>query len=86
MSDIGFRLGESASSPDDRMRSVAYTEADLRGAVAIVVGSEHRGLGAGWSAAGDEAVRIPLSGRADSINAAMAATVLLFEARRQRLA
>ena len=66
--------------------SVAYTEADLRGAVAIVVGSEHRGLGAGWSAPGDEAVRIPLSGRADSINTAMAATVLLFEARRQRLA
>ena len=65
---------------------VAYTEADLRGAVAIVVGSEHRGLGAGWSPPGAEAVRIPMSGRADSINAAMAATVLLFEARRQRLA
>ena len=65
---------------------VAYTEADLRGAVAIVVGSEHQGLGAEWSAPGGEAVRIPLSGRADSINAAMAATVLLFEAQRQRLA
>lgn len=65
---------------------VAYTEADLRGAVAIVVGSEHTGLDARWSAPDAEAVRIPLSGRADSINAAMAATVLLFEARRQRLA
>lgn len=63
---------------------VAYTEADLRGAVAIVVGSEHEGLGVGWSSPGGEAVRIPMSGRADSINAAMAATVLLFEARRQR--
>jgi len=75
------RIRVVAGRPD---ASVAYTEADLRGAVAIVVGSEHRGLGAGWSAPGDEAVRIPLSGRADSINAAMAATVLLFEARRQR--
>ena len=77
------RIRVVAGRPD---ASVAYTEADLRGAVAIVVGSEHRGLGAGWSAPGDEAVRIPLSGRADSINTAMAATVLLFEARRQRLA
>ena len=75
------RIRIVAGRPD---ASVAYTQADLRGAVAIVVGSEHRGLGAGWSAPGDEAVRIPLSGRADSINAAMAATVLLFEARRQR--
>lgn len=65
---------------------VEYTEANLTGAVAVVVGSEHRGLGAGWSAPGSESVRIPMSGRADSINAAMAATVLLFEARRQRLA
>lgn len=65
---------------------VEYTQADLRGAVAVVVGSEHLGLGTGWSAPGSETVRIPMSGRADSVNAAMAATVLLFEARRQRLA
>lgn len=77
------RIRAVAGRPD---AVVAYTEADLRGAVAIVVGSEHSGLDAGWSAPGAEAVRIPLSGRADSINAAMAATVLLFEARRQRLA
>ncbi|MYD97067.1 MAG: RNA methyltransferase [Gammaproteobacteria bacterium] len=63
---------------------VEYTEADLRGAVAIVVGSEHQGLDAAWSELGAQAVRIPMLGRADSINAAMAATVLLFEARRQR--
>ncbi|MCY3838611.1 MAG: RNA methyltransferase [Gammaproteobacteria bacterium] len=75
------RIRIVAAQPD---AVVGYTEADLRGAVAIVVGSEHLGLGAGWSAPGGEAVRIPMSGRADSINAAMAATVLLFEARRQR--
>ena len=65
---------------------VAYTHADLRGAVAVVVGSEHLGLDADWSVPGAETVRIPMAGRADSINAAMAATVLLFEARRQRSA
>ena len=57
---------------------------DLRGSLAIVVGSEHRGLGADWSPPWCETVRIPMAGRADSVNAAMAATVLLFEARRQR--
>ena len=62
---------------------VEYSETDLRGAVAIVVGSEHKGLAAAWSASG-RVVRIPLYGHADSINAAMAATVLLYEARRQR--
>ena len=77
------RIRAVAGRPD---AVVAYTEADLTGAVAIVVGSEHGGLDAGWSSPGGEAVRIPLSGRADSINAAMAAAVLLFEARRQRLA
>ena len=77
------RIRIVAARPD---AVVAYTEADLSGAVAIVVGSEHQGLGNAWSAPGTEAVRIPMSGRADSINAAMAATVLLFEARRQRLA
>lgn len=60
-----------------------YAEADLSGAVAIVVGGEHAGLEAEWIA-GAEAVRIPMAGQADSINAAMTAAVLLFEASRQR--
>lgn len=63
-----------------------YVDVDLRSDVALVVGSEHEGLGAAWLSPHCEAVRIPMAGRADSINAAMAATVLLFEARRQRLA
>ena len=75
------RIRTVAGRPD---ADVDYTQADLCGAVAIVVGSEHQGLGAAWSVPGAESVRIPMSGRADSINAAMAATVLLFEARRQR--
>ena len=62
-----------------------YAEADLTGAVAIVVGGERDGLGAEWSADA-QTVRIPMSGQADSINAAMTAAVLLFEASRQRRA
>jgi TrmH family RNA methyltransferase len=51
---------------------------------AILLGSEHAGLGIEWMASADDRVRLPSVGRADSINVAMAATVMLFEARRQR--
>ena len=74
-------IGAVLARPDADLK---YTEADLRGALAIVVGSEHGGLGDEWSTSGSRAVRIPMRGQGDSINAAMAATVLLFEARRQR--
>ena len=62
-----------------------YAEADLSGSVAIVVGGERDGLDAAWTTDA-EAVRIPMAGQADSINAAMTAAVLLFEASRQRRA
>ena len=62
-----------------------YTDADLGGPVAIVVGAEDRGLGARWLGAADVQVSIPVSGRGvDSLNAATAAAILLFEAVRQR--
>ncbi len=64
--------------------TVPYTEANLTGALALVVGSEHAGLSAAWREADMASVSIPMSGHADSVNAAMAATILLFEARRQR--
>jgi TrmH family RNA methyltransferase len=63
----------------------AYSEADLTAPIAVAVGSEEDGLGARWRAAADVAVSIPLRGRTtDSLNAAAAAAVLLFEAVRQR--
>lgn len=61
-----------------------YTTADFTGDLAIVVGSESAGLDDGWRRY--PAVRVPMAGRVDSLNAATAAAVLLFEARRQRLA
>lgn len=64
--------------------STPYHEADLRGPLAIALGSEAHGLGDAWAAPNVEGVRIPMHGRADSLNLAAAATVLLFEARRQR--
>jgi TrmH family RNA methyltransferase len=63
---------------------VDYRETDLRGPLAIAVGSEAGGLGAEWLAEDIEGVRLPMLGRADSLNVSAAAAVLLYEARRQR--
>jgi TrmH family RNA methyltransferase len=57
---------------------------DLGGPALIVIGNETRGMSAAWLAACDETVRIPIGGAASSLNAAAAATVLLYEAARQR--
>lgn len=61
-----------------------YTGADLRGPLAVVLGSEATGLSDAWRGAGVEAVRLPMLGVADSLNVSAAAAVLLYEARRQR--
>lgn len=61
-----------------------HTDADLTGSVAIVVGSEAHGLGPLWLAAEREPLRIPMLGRADSLNVSAATAILLYEARRQR--
>jgi TrmH family RNA methyltransferase len=57
---------------------------DLRGPLAIALGSEARGLGEDWLGEDVAGVRLPMLGRADSLNVAAAAAVLLYEARRQR--
>lgn len=61
-----------------------YTEANLQGPLAIVMGSEQYGLGEAWLKAADQPVRIPMAGQADSLNVAMATVITLFEAVRQR--
>ncbi len=61
-----------------------YTEADLTGPIALVLGSEAQGLGPAWRDPEVTAVRIPMRGAADSLNVSVAAAILLFEARRQR--
>lgn len=57
---------------------------ELSGPVAVVLGGEAHGLHAGLVDRCDEQVTIPMEGRAESLNVAMAGTVCLFEAARQR--
>ena len=59
-------------------------EADLRGPIAIVVGSEGRGLGPTVRRRCDLLVRIPMRGHVESLNAAVAGSILLYEAAAQR--
>jgi len=61
-----------------------YSDADLRGPLAIIMGSEQYGLSEFWLTNSDLSVRIPMAGQADSLNVAMAALITLFEAVRQR--
>jgi RNA methyltransferase, TrmH family len=61
-----------------------YTAADLRGPVALALGTEQTGLTDAWLEAADLRLRIPMRGQADSLNVAQAATLLLYEAVRQR--
>ena len=61
-----------------------YTRTDLRGPLAVIMGSEQYGLSEFWMKNADVLVRIPMAGQADSLNVAMATIITLFEAVRQR--
>lgn len=61
-----------------------YTEADLTGPLAIVLGAEADGLTDSWGADDIETVRLQMLGIADSLNVSVSAAVLFYEARRQR--
>jgi 23S rRNA (guanosine2251-2'-O)-methyltransferase len=75
----GLRIvGSDADAP------LTLRQADLRGPIALVVGSEGRGLGAGVRRRCDLVVRIPMRGRVGSLNAAVAGSLLVFEAVSQR--
>lgn len=61
-----------------------FTQVDLTQPLAIAVGTEQLGLSDTWMKEADLQVRIPMHGVADSLNVAMATTLLLYEVVRQR--
>ena len=69
-----------AASPKARQR---MDQTDFKGKAAIVVGNEGKGVSGGWQRVAT-GVRIPTVG-VESLNAAVAASVLLYEAHRQRM-
>jgi RNA methyltransferase, TrmH family len=71
----GFRILAA-----DPAGSRSYRDVDYRGPLAIVIGSERRGLAREWLAAADSIAAIPMLGTSDSLNAAVAGALLLYEA------
>ena len=57
---------------------------DLRRPVALLIGNEGAGLPEAWIAAADDRVTIPCPGAVESLNAAVAGSILLYDAMRQR--
>jgi RNA methyltransferase, TrmH family len=76
----------AASSHSDAAAAgaVADAAADLRGAVAIFIGNEGAGLLREIEHAADARISIPMSAGVESLNAGVAASVVLYEAARQR--
>ena len=58
---------------------------DLAGPVALLIGNEGNGVPRPLSAMADGAITIPCPGPVESLNAAVAASILLYEASRQRM-
>ncbi|WP_054958231.1 TrmH family RNA methyltransferase [Paenibacillus dakarensis] len=77
--EMGARL--VTTSLDGQTTAFHY---DFTGSCWIVIGSEGSGVSPEVAALVDDAIIIPMPGKAESLNAAMAASILMFEALRQR--
>jgi TrmH family RNA methyltransferase len=82
--DIARVVGARPIWLADAQADVAYDQIDWTQPCALVIGGEASGLSDQAQQSGTERIAIPMSGHTESLNAAMAATVLLFEAVRQR--
>jgi 23S rRNA (guanosine2251-2'-O)-methyltransferase len=65
-------------------RAQRYSQADLSGPLGLVIGSEGRGLARLVRETCDFLIRLPMEGQVESLNAAVAGGIALYEARRQR--
>lgn len=64
--------------------SVCYDEPDYRDPSAFLIGNEGNGLTDATAALADQYIRIPMEGQLESLNAAVAASLLMYETNRQR--
>lgn len=65
-------------------KGISLPDADFSGACMIVIGNEGAGVPAEILAAADDLITIPHSSRVESLNAGIAASIVLYEAARQR--
>lgn len=62
-----------------------YFQLDMHNDTAIIIGNESKGISAEIAALADELVKIPMIGKAESLNASVAAALLMYESVRQRI-
>jgi RNA methyltransferase, TrmH family len=61
-----------------------YTREDLRGPLAVAVGTEDKGLTDFWLKQSDVSIKIPMAGKVNSLNVSIATALIVYEALRQR--
>ena len=81
----GDRVDASIVGTDEH-GDLDIADYDFTQPTVVVVGNETTGLSSGWHDACDHLVRIPMAGTASSLNAATAASIVLYESARQRAA
>ena len=75
----GIRVLAATPSAEDE-----YTRQDLRGPLAVVVGTEAEGLSEFWLSQADMKVKIPMMGKVNSLNVSVSTALIVYEAIRQR--
>ncbi|WP_299582233.1 23S rRNA (guanosine(2251)-2'-O)-methyltransferase RlmB [uncultured Sunxiuqinia sp.] len=80
LKESGLKIAAATEKSSDN-----YTQADLTGPTAIVMGSEERGIEKQILNLADAQVQIPILGKIESLNVSVAAGLLVYEAVRQRL-
>jgi TrmH family RNA methyltransferase len=79
LKSMGFKLIVSSLDTDNN-----FYDIDLIGKIIIAVGNEGNGISEEVYALGDEKVKIPMPGGAESLNAAVSASIMMYEAVRQK--
>jgi len=82
----GLRLFAAVADDPDRPGSNSVADADLIQPCALMIGNEGAGLSEEWLQLADARITIPTPGHVESLNAAIAGSLLLYEASRQRAA
>jgi 23S rRNA (uridine2479-2'-O)-methyltransferase len=84
VANVRRRLGRCTVVAADEAGDIDLASHDFEPPTVIVLGNEQRGLGRAYRDMCDALVRIPMSGTASSLNVSVAASIVLYEAGRQR--
>lgn len=81
--ELKFQQGMQVYAASEKAEK-SYTQVNMRGPLALVMGSEDKGIDEGILNIVSEQVRIPMKGNIDSLNVSAAAAILMYEVIRQR--